>query len=112
MDGTPNQVFDLLQARGYNIRPGKHQEDFPGRGSRVGFKSTSGTMIANQLTLTADPTYQPSPCCWGYLNMKHFRVGDLTPQEIGNINKSQTMRIHHITLERLTELLDILEEDN
>jgi hypothetical protein len=111
MASTPNQVFDHLKARGYRFRRGRHHGDYPGGGHRFGFYS-SGTMIANQITLTSDPTYPPTPCCWGYLNMKHFRVGDLTPQEIGNINKSQTMRIHHITLERLTELLDILEEDN
>lgn len=110
MDATPNQVFDLLQAR-YITRPGGHLGDFPGRGRRHGFYYPSRTMVANQITLTADPTYQPTPCCWGYLNMKRFRVGDLTPQEIGNINKSQTMRIHSITLARLTQLLDILEED-
>ena len=112
MASTPNQVFDHLQARGYIVRRGRHQGDYPGGGRRYGFYSHSGIMIANQITLTADPKYEPSPCCWGYLNMKHFRVGDLNPSEIKNINKSQTMRIHSIKFARLTELLDILEEDN
>ena len=112
MASTPNQVFDHLQARGYIVRRGRHQGDYPGGGRRFGFYSPSGIMIASQITLTADPTYPLTPCRRGYLNMKNFRVGDLKPQEIGKINKSQTMCIHHITLERLTELLDILEEDN
>ena len=107
MDKTPRELKNYFD----NRYPGGHYPGqclYAGRGRRHGFKS-HGVNVVNQITITEDPNYNPTPCCWGYLYMKRFLVDVLTPQEIHNINKSKTMRIHSITFERLVELLDILD---
>ena len=109
MDKTPRELKTYFETRfPEGHRPGNHLGYFPGRGKRHGFKS-GGKMVVNQLTITEDLDYTPTPCCWGYLFMNRFLVGDLRHEEIHNINKSKTMRIHSITFERLVELLDILD---
>ena len=107
MDSTPIQIRQFFEDRGFVVRERNHVGDFPGGGRRFSAHDTDGTMVMNQLTITR-PDWTPSPCCWGYLNMKKFRIGNLSPQEIQLINKSQTMRIHYITTERLAQLLDII----
>ena len=107
---TPNELYQYMLKRGYVHRPGNHVGYFPGRGRRHGFYTESGSMVMNQITLTEDPNYTPTRCCWGYLNMKNFRIQDLTAEEISKINKSKTLAIEgNITFARLIELLDILD---
>ena len=107
---TPNELYLYLQRRGYVHRPGNHAGYFRGRGHRHGFYTESGSMVVNQITLTEDPNYNPPPCYSGYLNMKNFRIQDLTAEEISKINKSKTLAIKgNITFARLVELLDILD---
>jgi hypothetical protein len=47
---------------------------------------------------------------WGYLNVKHFTVQDLTLQEIRSITEDYNLSINNITFDRFKELLSILKK--
>jgi len=112
MNHSPSQILEEMRVRGSFIQEGRHRGDFPGQGRRhsVYYRHPNGgkEMIINQLTVTEDTRYDSPRSYFGYLKMNKFRIEDLTPEEIRNINKSKTMPIHGITFERLIELLDIL----
>ena len=119
MDTTPNEIDrymmreDVGATREFqgNGRHGmqKIYEDDDNAGRRIKYFSSSGEMLVNSLVLTKDPSsHIPPPCEWGYLNMKMLRIGELSPEEIRNINNSGTMQIHSITFDRFKELIQLL----
>jgi len=99
MDRTSSEIYNYLCTyTGTTGSPGGPRSGGP----RYSF-SKNRVVIVNHLVPTSK-----SPNSRGYLNMKSFRVGDLSHEEIQHINKSQTMQIHSITFERFKELIHIL----
>lgn len=118
MDTTPNEIDrymreDIGATREFqgNGRHGmqKTYEDDDNAGRRLKYFSNSGKMLVNSLVLTKDlSSHIPPNCEWGYINMKMLRIGELSPEEIRNINNSGTMQIHSITFDRFKELIRLL----
>ena len=83
MDKTPRELktyFDNRYPGGHYPGQCLYLYDVRGRGIRHTFKS-HGVNVVNQITITEDPNYNPTPSCWGYLYMERFLVGELTPKD-------------------------------
>lgn len=117
MDTTPNEIDrymreDIGATREFqgNGRHGMQKtcEDDDNAGRRLKYFSNSREMLVNSLVLTKKRGHSPPNCEWGYINMKMLRIGELSPEEIRNINNSGTMQIHSITFDRFKELIRLL----
>ena len=110
MDRTPNQIKMLMELitntpgkRGSNRYSQKWLPPDEDAGYRFSYW-LNGKCIVNQLVPSSED-HTPTAGEWGYLKMKNIPDDMILPREHTLTNESGTLRIHHLTFDRLLELL-------